>query len=114
LEGLFIEVIPEAFDPYRQFEGRHSRSSDVARSSTMLPENRKKSFARDWASLPGLEEWIHEAVAAWGFQSMTPVQAATIPLFLGNKDVVVEVSPPSLRAVKSTTQVLITQIGCYW
>ena len=56
-------------------------------------DGRKKTFSRSWGTLtPPLAEWILEAVTAWGFPSMTPVQAATIPLFLGNKDVVVEVS----------------------
>ncbi|AMD22336.1 HGL004Cp [Eremothecium sinecaudum] len=34
--------------------------------------------------------WIRTAIDAMGFESMTPVQAATIPMFAGNKDVVVE------------------------
>lgn len=38
----------------------------------------------------GLLPWIQDAVDSLGFASMTPVQAATIPLFCGNKDVVVE------------------------
>ncbi len=37
-----------------------------------------------------LDDWIHEALGAMGMAKMTPVQASTIPLFLGNKDVVVE------------------------
>lgn len=47
--------------------------------------------ARAWSSLtPPLADWILEAVATMGFTQMTPVQTATIPHFLGNKDVVVE------------------------
>lgn len=42
-----------------------------------------------WDSL-SLRPWLKEAVASLGFPSMTPVQASTIPLFCGNKDVVVE------------------------
>lgn len=37
-----------------------------------------------------LHPWIHEAIASMGFPTMTPVQASTIPLLSGNKDVVVE------------------------
>lgn len=37
-----------------------------------------------------LHPWIREAITSLGFPSMTPVQASTIPLFCGNKDVVVE------------------------
>lgn len=52
-----------------------------------------KRKARAWDSLnPPLAEWILEAVSTMGFAQMTPVQAATMPHFLGNKDVVVEVS----------------------
>ncbi|KAK6525626.1 ATP-dependent rRNA helicase spb4 [Arthrobotrys megalospora] len=43
-----------------------------------------------WASLATLSPWLLDAVATMGFTKMTPVQASTIPLFLGNKDVVVE------------------------
>ena len=34
-----------------------------------------------------------EAIDGLGFQRMTPVQASTIPLFMANKDVVVEARP---------------------
>lgn len=37
-----------------------------------------------------IHPWIREAITSLGFPSMTPVQASTIPLFCGNKDVVVE------------------------
>lgn len=48
---------------------------------------------RDWNTLtPPLAEWIREAVSSMGYTRMTPVQADTIPLFLKNRDVVVEVS----------------------
>lgn len=51
-----------------------------------------KKSARAWDALtPPLAQWILDAVSAMGFAQMTPVQAATIPHFLGNKDVVVEV-----------------------
>ncbi|AET41158.1 ATP-dependent RNA helicase SPB4 Ecym_7324 [Eremothecium cymbalariae DBVPG len=44
-----------------------------------------------WDSLEyELQPWIKLAVEAMGFEAMTPVQASTIPLFAGNKDVVVE------------------------
>ncbi|OAA63081.1 DEAD-like helicase [Cordyceps fumosorosea ARSEF 2679] len=50
-----------------------------------------KKDPRAWDSLsPALSPWVLEAVAAMGFARMTPVQAATMPHFLGNKDVVVE------------------------
>ena len=37
-----------------------------------------------------LHPWIKEAIKSLGYPTMTPVQASTIPLFSGNKDVVVE------------------------
>jgi ATP-dependent RNA helicase DDX55/SPB4 len=51
-----------------------------------------KKDPRAWGGLtPPLAEWILDAVSSMGFKQMTPVQAATLPQFLGNKDVVVEV-----------------------
>lgn len=38
----------------------------------------------------GIPIWLVEAVNSMGFNRMTPVQKAVIPLLLGNKDVVVE------------------------
>ncbi|EMG46419.1 SPB4 ATP-dependent rRNA helicase SPB4 [Candida maltosa Xu316] len=37
-----------------------------------------------------LYPWLKEAIASLGYPTMTPVQASTIPLLSGNKDVVVE------------------------
>ena len=51
-----------------------------------------KKGARAWDGQdPPLDDWILEGVSTMGFKQMTPVQAATIPHFTGNKDVVVEV-----------------------
>lgn len=50
-----------------------------------------KSSSRAWEALtPSLSEWILDATSSLGFSRMTPVQGSTIPLFMGNKDVVVE------------------------
>lgn len=49
------------------------------------------SSSRAWDSLnPSLSQWTLDAVSSMGFSRMTPVQASTIPLFMGHKDVVVE------------------------
>lgn len=60
----------------------------------MAPGEQKaegRGASRAWEALtPALSEWILEAVSSMGFARMTPVQASTIPLFTGNKDVVVE------------------------
>lgn len=52
---------------------------------------RPEGPSRAWDALtPPLAEWILQATSSMGFARMTPVQASTIPLALGNKDVVVE------------------------
>ncbi len=62
---------------------------EVARAA---PKAASSPSSRAWEALtPSLAEWILEAVASMGFSRMTPVQASTIPLFMGHKDVVVEV-----------------------
>lgn len=44
-----------------------------------------------WDSLKyELQPWIKNAIEIMGFEHMTPVQASTIPMFAGNKDVVVD------------------------
>lgn len=59
----------------------------------MAPGKTTSRNPRAWDALtPPLAEWILEAVSTMGFSQMTPVQAATLPHFMGNKDVVVEVS----------------------
>ncbi|EKM55368.1 uncharacterized protein PHACADRAFT_120692 [Phanerochaete carnosa HHB-10118-sp] len=49
------------------------------------------AFAGVWSSLPTtLTPWILDVLQSMGHTHMTPVQASTIPLFMRNKDVVVE------------------------
>ncbi|CAL1705033.1 unnamed protein product [Somion occarium] len=49
------------------------------------------AFAGQWSALPtSLTPWILDVIQCMGHTQMTPVQASTIPLFLQNKDVVVE------------------------
>lgn len=58
----------------------------------MLAQPAPAKDPRAWEALtPSLAEWILDAISSMGFARMTPVQASTIPLFMGNKDVVVEV-----------------------
>ncbi|KAF9893141.1 ATP-dependent rRNA helicase spb4 [Aspergillus nanangensis] len=57
----------------------------------MAPKPPAGASSRAWDALsPSLSDWIQDAVAAWGFTKMTPVQASAIPLFMAHKDVVVE------------------------
>ena len=44
--------------------------------------------------MPSPSEWVLDALSSMGLKRPTPVQASTIPLFMGNKDVVVEVGLP--------------------
>lgn len=54
----------------------------------MAPQTKvDRSFG---ALTPPLSEWVLEAVDAMGFVKTTPVQHATIPMFMKNSDVVVE------------------------
>ncbi|KAF9453005.1 DEAD-domain-containing protein, partial [Macrolepiota fuliginosa MF-IS2] len=49
------------------------------------------AFAGSWASLTTtLTPWILDVIHSMGYEKMTPVQASAIPLFMKNKDVVVE------------------------
>lgn len=61
----------------------------------MTPITAEKKDPRAWgAHTLSLAQWILDATSSMGFSRMTPVQASTIPLFLGNKDVVVEACIP--------------------
>lgn len=60
-------------------------------SAPSAPPTKAPESQRLWSSLdPPLSPWMLEALATMGFEKMTPVQTSTIPLFMGNKDVVVE------------------------
>ncbi|KAJ6620294.1 DEAD-domain-containing protein [Mycena sp. CBHHK59/15] len=49
------------------------------------------AFGGSWSTLPtSLTPWIVDVIQSMGHTQMTPVQASTIPLFMQNKDVVVE------------------------
>lgn len=62
---------------------KKKKSSDKTGSSS--------GSSRGWKTItPSLSEWLLDAMDSMGFEQMTPVQASAIPLFLGNKDVVVE------------------------
>lgn len=53
-----------------------------------------------------LYPWIKEAVSSMGYPTMTPVQASTIPLLSGNKDVVVEAVTGSGKTLSYVIPVL--------
>jgi ATP-dependent RNA helicase DDX55/SPB4 len=56
---------------------------------TAPTEKKPKSFQ---ALTPELSPWILDFAQSSGFARTTPVQAMAIPLLMGNKDLVVEVS----------------------
>lgn len=56
-------------------------------------ESTEKKQPKSFEALtPELSEWILEFTHSMGFARTTPVQAMAIPLLMGNKDLVVEVS----------------------
>ncbi|KAI5810282.1 ATP-dependent rRNA helicase spb4 [Peziza echinospora] len=74
-------------------------SSSTTTTTTAIPKITEtktvaKAVAKSplaWDNIkPALSPWMMDAVSHMGFSKMTPVQASTLPLFLGNKDVVVE------------------------
>ncbi|KAG5641593.1 hypothetical protein DXG03_004676 [Asterophora parasitica] len=77
-------------------ESRPADSNEVSKDLAFLGYTFKRmskstAFAGSWASLPEpLTPWILDVIQSMGHTHMTPVQASTIPLFMKNKDVVVE------------------------
>jgi ATP-dependent RNA helicase DDX55/SPB4 len=58
---------------------------------TKATKKEVKKDTRAWDALtPPLAEWILDYLSSSGFERMTPVQAAVLPLFSASKDVVVE------------------------
>jgi superfamily II DNA/RNA helicase len=56
---------------------------------TMAPAERRE-VTRAWDQMnPPLSGWVLDAISSMGFEKATPVQSNAVPLFLGNKDVVV-------------------------
>eukprot|EP00903_Cladosiphon_okamuranus_P022636 g20831.t1 len=76
--------------------GDEQRSDDpavAAAAAAAAPAAPKRAAAPSTSfegCRPALSQEVLEVVKEMGFESMTPVQAATIPLFLTNKDVCVE------------------------
>ena len=61
----------------------------------------------EWENLRyDLYPWIKEAISSMGYPTMTPVQASTIPLLSGNKDVVVEAVTGSGKTLSYVIPVL--------
>ncbi len=63
----------------------------------------------DWQKLRGaVDNRLLDVIKEdFKFTNMTPVQSATIPLFIANKDVAVEVN-------RKKEYILICLLGCYW
>src|SRR5690554_2875830 len=63
---------------------RNKKTKVVEAAAPAQPE-------RSWGAItPALSPWVLEALDSMNFERPTPVQSSTIPLFLANKDVVVE------------------------
>ncbi|KAG8218451.1 DEAD-domain-containing protein [Butyriboletus roseoflavus] len=70
------------------------------------------AFAGLWSSLSTpLTSWIFDVIQSMGFSHMTPVQAATIPLFMQHKDVVVEAVTGSGKTLAFAIPVLERLVG---
>lgn len=68
-------------------------------------ETKKGSLA--WDNLKcELHPWLQEAIKSLGFSMMTPVQASTIPLLSGSKDVIVESVTGSGKTLAFTIPIL--------
>ena len=93
--------------PPRRVKLKPPSGQDISR---MVPQPKTdRSFS---ALTPALSEWILEAVDAMGFIKTTPVQHATIPIFMKNSDVVVEAvtgSGKTLAYVDSYTFLMYTK-----
>lgn len=90
-----VEITDKLGDNFLEKEelSRQLHYNDMAQS---LPSTKKlpavAAPSRAWDALtPPLAQWIIDAVSDMGFKRMTPVQASTIPEFMKNRDVVVEV-----------------------
>ncbi|KAJ1822566.1 ATP-dependent rRNA helicase spb4 [Coemansia sp. RSA 2599] len=65
------------------------------------------TFGSAWETVqPKLSQPILEAVSSLGFENMTPVQEATIPVFLQNSDVIVEAATGSGKTLSFIIPVL--------
>ena len=79
--------------PYARQVVLKNLSSFTSHSSTTNLGTMTLATAGKWLDLdPPLSIPSLTAIATLGFVQLTPVQAATIPLFMTNKDVAVEVS----------------------
>ncbi|ORX66154.1 DEAD-domain-containing protein [Linderina pennispora] len=64
-------------------------------------------FGKPWDTVqPALSQPILDAVSSYGFDYMTPVQEATIPVFLQNHDVVVEAATGSGKTLAFVIPIL--------
>jgi ATP-dependent RNA helicase DDX55/SPB4 len=83
----------------------------VLNNSSTLPSSSSSSSSssipRTFADvLPPLLSQTLSVVASLGFTSMTPVQAAVLPLFIGNKDVAVEACTGSGKTIAYVIPIL--------
>ncbi|KAJ1931164.1 ATP-dependent rRNA helicase spb4, partial [Kickxella alabastrina] len=72
-----------------------------------MSESVVPTFGKAWDTLqPALSPPLLEALACLGFENMTPVQEATIPMFLQNSDVIVEAATGSGKTLSFLLPVL--------
>jgi hypothetical protein len=94
----FFEILRQRHNQYQYIFSvllaREIIYSNMAQEPTI--EKKPKSFE---ALTPELSSWILDFAQSSGFARTTPVQAMAIPLLMGNKDLVVEVSATCFRSV---------------
>jgi len=90
MELIFVSPLLVYFDADRVLPVSTIKFRNMVSSSPKGLAKTDPSSSRAWAALtPPLAEWMLQAMTS-SYSRMTPVQASTIPLFSGNKDVVVE------------------------
>ena len=76
-----------------QTKGKNSGEKNNLSNQHKIEANSQFPIAGNWNQIkPPLSEPILKTLSELNFSQMTPVQAATIPLFLNYKDVIVEVN----------------------
>jgi hypothetical protein len=90
----FFEILRQRHNQYQYIFSvllaRETISTNMAHEPAI--EKKPKSFE---SLTPELSSWILDFAQSSGFARTTPVQAMAIPLLMGNKDLVVEVSTTS-------------------
>lgn len=92
----FFEISRPEYNQYKHFCFISLAKGRIFLDMAQDPATEKKPKSFE-ALTPELSSWILDFAQSSGFARTTPVQAMAIPLLMGNKDLVVEVSTYSVR-----------------